>query len=225
MRGRKHLSVRNPHEAVPDILKARRAIVVEYTHPHECVLIWPGADPFRHFFDALQAIAVWPRTVAPHRLMETQVAYGKLEMRVLSEPHDFLASGFARFSMLQEFLARALGVGIGVLQHTIIAGHRYDKVSSEITPYEGVCPRMPLIRTAQEIWMQDLRMLLDEGGAAMGYRDPFFRCVAVPMWQTRREYLAGNLSAARGVGGRIRADDWRMAVMHWIKGAMDVVEK
>lgn len=216
--------MRNPHEAVPDILKARRAIVVEYTHPHECVLIWPGADPFWHFFDALQAIDVWPLTNAAH-LVETQVAYGKLEMRVLSEPHDFLASGFARFSMLQEFLARALGVDIGVLQHTIIAGHRYDKVSSEVTPYEGVYTRIPLIRTEQKIWLQDLRMLLDEGGKAMGYRDPFFRRVAVPMWLARREYQAGNLSAALDAGGHIMADDWRMAVMHWIKGAMDVVKK
>jgi len=50
-----------------------------------------------------------------------------------------------------------------------------------------------LIRTAQEIWRQDLRMLLDEGGKAMGYRDPFFRRVALPMWLARREYPSAAL--------------------------------
>lgn len=220
MRRRKHFTLRNPQEAVVEIIKARRAIVVEYTHPHECVLFWPGADPFKHFFDALNGIFEWPRITGPH-LIETQVVANRLEMRVLSDAHNFIASGAARFSWLQKYLAHKEGVGVGVLQHTLPAGHKYDKVSPARDPYDGVFRGMPLIRVGVGEWYQDLHMLLTEGSKAMGYRDPFFRKLGIPMYLARSAMKVGAFDAALNIAGRIEQKDWRMATTAWIKGAYD----
>lgn len=215
---------RNPHDAVPAIVKAWRVVAIQYTHPHECVLFWPGADPFKHFFDALQAIRSFPEVDGPH-LIDTQVVANKLEMRVLSREHDFIQSGAARFSMLQEFLARDVKVDAGMLQHALVAGHKYDPVKPAHSPYGEGFARWPLIRVSQEIWRQDLHMLLDEGDRCMGYREPFFRRVALPMWQARAALGKKDFKTAMDAAGRVQAEDWRLAATTWVKGEMDAVEK
>ena len=47
-------------------------------------------------------------------------------------------------------------------------------------------PTTKLITGPPDVWLQDLGMFMTEGDQAMGYRDPFFRRVAIPLLQAIR---------------------------------------
>lgn len=171
----------------------------------------------------------------------------ELDMMVTNRSNDIVwgtyGANAVHFSMLQEFVAAVAGVPVGRYWHVSFNWHGYlDTISPVMcladrafqphrvvqwaSPYErGNVEPYPIMNTDPETWLGDLDMFLDEEGRAMGYRDRFFRRVALPIVQTHDAFKQAEapqrykdaLAAAKG----IRATDWQLAIVEWIQRRYD----
>ena len=169
-----------------------------------------------------------------------QVNDGALDMVVYNRSNDIIWGAYGanavHFSMLQEYVAAMAGVPVGNYWQVSFNWHAYVAFLRPVfkladmaaqppsegvrTPYEGEVTPYPMVSTDPVTWMQDLLMFLEEEGKAMGYRDPFFRRVALPMMRAHNAFKEGKgrqrFADAISEAGDIRATDWRKAVLEWI---------
>jgi thymidylate synthase len=169
-----------------------------------------------------------------------QVRGGALDMMVTNRSNDIIWGAYGanavHFSMLQEYVAAGVGVPVGMYWQVSFNFHAYKKTLEPMamlgtmakqppghgmrTPYEGQVSPFKMVNSPIEQWNQDLMMFLDEGNKAMGYRDVFFRRVALPILRTHRAFkeLKGQdkFSGALAEAAGIKATDWRLAIEEWI---------
>jgi len=166
-------------------------------------------------------------------------ANGKLDMTVCNRSNDLVWGAYGanavHFSILQEYMAAAVGVDVGRYYQVSNNLHAYkdtlDQVAeladqaddpltgSQPSPYEqGIVRPFPLVSTPIDIWRQDLGVFLSDG-PIVGFRDPFFRRVVTPMHAAYRAYKsqdADRFNAARDILTQCKATDWRLAATQWI---------
>jgi len=169
-----------------------------------------------------------------------QIVNGELDMTVFNRSNDIIwgtyGANAVHFSYLQEFIAAVAEVCVGRYWQVSDNWHGYRTTVDPlfclaekrrmppdlgpINPYDNLEPS-PLINTDYNTWLSDLQMFLDEGTAAMGYRDRFFRRVALPMLMVHDAYK--NLAdparheLAIELTKRIEAKDWRKAAQEWLE--------
>jgi len=156
---------------------------------------------------------------------------GKLSMTVFCRSNDALWGAYGanavHFSILQEYLACRLGVEVGrywqvsnnfhvYLTHEEQCRHLAEEVAEN--PYEHVQPRH-LVSTPE--WDADLRMFLEEP-RSLGFRDSFFRRVALPMAAAHSAYKDESIPKRERVSTALRAlflgesCDWIVAAEDWL---------
>ena len=168
-----------------------------------------------------------------------QVNNSRLDMIVYNRSNDIIwgcyGANAVHFSMLQEVMAAMIGVPVGMYWQVSFNWHAYLTTLEPLqglqfwcaqppsagnrTPYEGDVEPYPMVNGDWAVWLQDLRMFMSEGYSALGYRDSFFRRVAIPMLRTHRAFKGGGDSRferARAEAGGIYATDWKRAVLEWI---------
>lgn len=173
-----------------------------------------------------------------------QVRNASLDMTVFNRSNDIIwgtyGANAVHFSMLQEFMAALVEVPVGRYWQVSDNWHAYmepyeklaglaDKafqpyrVVQWTSPYaQGTVTPFNMINGPVDVWLEDLDMFLNEENA-LGYRDPFFRRVALPMMQTHTTYKGGTnlekpmrFGAAHAEAQRIEASDWQRAAVEWI---------
>ena len=137
-------------------------------------------------------------------------------------------------SMLQEYMAIAIGVHVGRYFQISTNFHAYVNTfekylalldipsgSAYADPYGlgGVEP-FPMMSIDHGAWLNELIMFMTEG-SVIGYSDPFFTRVAVPMlvaWRTWKNkddpHRVHNTLAM--IDTMARRSDWRRACKDWI---------
>jgi hypothetical protein len=210
-----------------------------------------GAALATNHDDRRQVLQIWDCTVdlrdqdnkpdIPCNLtIHFQVVGGNLNMTVFCRSNDIIwgcyGANAVHFSMLQEFMAALVGVPVGRYWHISDNWHAYLDTFTPLipladqrcmppdqprNPYEGDAAWYPMINTPINVWLGDLTMFLDEGIHAMGYRDPFFRHVALPMMQAHRFFKEKDSSRALDSAAQIKAPDWRRAVTEWLTRRRD----
>ncbi len=166
---------------------------------------------------------------------------GRLDMMVTNRSNDMIWGAYGanavHFSYLHEYVARAVGVEQGVYRQVSANFHAYtsvldtvaglvDCVADPVTgravrdPYreERVEP-YPLMTLPVDEWNQELMMFLSEP-FAVGYRDPFFRRVAIPMLKAHRAFKSSGpdrFDAALLELENVAATDWKLAAQEWIE--------
>ena len=185
-----------------------------------------------------------------------QVRNSALDMTVFNRSNDIIwgtyGANAVHFSMLQEFMAAHVGVPIGRYWQVSDNWHAYMAPYKKIvgladkafqpyrivqwtSPYEhienGVTPYR-MINGPVDTWLAELNMFLEEGNEALGYTDPFFRRVALPMLRAHTIYKGGTnldkpqrFSTARVAAQDIAATDWRRAALEWIERRQKSWEK
>jgi thymidylate synthase len=171
-----------------------------------------------------------------------KVRDGALEMSVLCRSNDVLLGAYGanvvQFSVLQEFIARAAGVKIGVYRQLSDSFHVYSdspvwaRVQNEhdtVDPYSsGTVWPFPLMdsRTNYEDWLVQLSMCLR--GELVGYDgrlDPFFVNVAAPLlkawevWKDEEGTPAKNDRvdwAQHFISKNVQHCDWAVACTQWL---------
>lgn len=162
---------------------------------------------------------------------------GALDMTVCCRSNDIVwgayGSNVVHMSMLQELVAAIIGVEVGVYSQVSNDYHAYlkvleekpnmDVVSGSITPYDQVDP-YPMINVDPKIWLQDLDLFL-ENPESFGYRDQFFRRVAIPILRSHEAYRKrkdpDRFNKALEIINQCAAADWRIACIEWLEARME----
>lgn len=171
---------------------------------------------------------------------------GKLDMIVYNRSNDIVwgcyGANAVHFSVLQEYMARAVEVPVGVYTQVSFNWHLYldqhatlmyelanrapHPLVSANCPYskKEVSP-FPLMSTPPAVWQNDLDMFLCEGTRVGGYKDPFFRRVALPALVAWEEFKSSDsferFQLAQDQLNLISATDWRLAMSQWLGRRQD----
>lgn len=180
-----------------------------------------------------------------------QIRNEALDMTVFCRSNDIVwgtyGANAVHFSMLQEFMASAIGVNVGRYWHVSDNWHAYldtfDKVKMlgnqrreppdtgpENPYYWADIQAFPMVNGSADRWLSELTMFLDQEHKAMGYRDRFFRRVALPMMLTHNIYKSAEAGmerypAALEAADDIYATDWKRACKEWIQRRWDIQKK
>lgn len=168
-----------------------------------------------------------------------RTADGALDMTVFNRSNDAIWGAYGanavHFSILQEYMAGALGLRVGRYWQVSDNFHAYDDLFEKLVPFadnweQEFCPYFcgdvhvePLgVKEGGEVaWDQDLLMFLEDP-YAIGFRHRFFRQIATPMmaafqhWKTQKgedRYLGALEALARMPAG----NDWRENAEQWIQ--------
>lgn len=162
-----------------------------------------------------------------------QVIDGALNMTVCCRSNDILWGAYGanavHFSVLQEYMAAAIGVGIGPyvqfsnnlhiytdILDPINDAPRMDRLLFAPDPYAlGWVMPSSLISTSVQEWDQDLSRFMSDPAGDCAYVDPFFNDVVAPMYSAWRDRKL-RLNSGRPAAQAIAATDWRRACLDWI---------
>lgn len=159
------------------------------------------------------------------------ISGGRLDLTACNRSNDIvwgcLGANAVHMSVLQEYMAGRIGVGVGKYYQFSNNLHGYlDTIEplrglvmrqGEASPYEiGGAAATPLNNGQEpEAFAEDLRKLGEPG--ERGYRSTFFKQVFGPMEEVHRVFKADGPSVALSSCPAIGASDWRQAAEEWLK--------
>jgi thymidylate synthase len=158
-----------------------------------------------------------------------RIRKGKLDWTVFNRSNDYiygmLGANAVHMSVIQEYVARMVGVPMGSYEQISNCMHVYTKLTPhwerlKDLPLETNCPYksakvtpFPLI-TNKESWMSDLYTWMDQPWSGVQYVDPFFEHVTKPMAIAHKAHKDNN-NGLKYIGA-IKASDWRLACEQWL---------
>lgn len=159
---------------------------------------------------------------------------GDLNMTVYNRSNDMIwgtyGANAVHFSMLQEVMAAWIGVPLGKYWQVSNNYHVYKEVykkhmgiinSNVDCPYksQAVTP-YPMVTSPIDQWFSQLQMFLQEGPVT-GFTDPFFRKVAIPLWNAwfafKNKEDPQRVERAIILANGCIAKDWRKAAVEWLQ--------
>lgn len=166
---------------------------------------------------------------------------GRLDMSVCNRSNDVIWGAYGanavHMSVLQEVVAAGVGVPVGRYWQISNNFHGYrdtmdpladlaDQAADPLImrdvycPYErGAVRPYPMVQDFER-WMRELEMFMEDP-LAIGYQEPFFRKVAVPMWKTFMTYKdkadERRFVKALELVQDIAATDWKAACVDWLQ--------
>lgn len=162
-----------------------------------------------------------------------------LDMTVCNRSNDIYWGAYGanavHMSILQEFVARAIGIHMGYYYQVSNNYHLYtgipeleSQATREVMAYhatkndhyaahfiETVHP-FPLMRVSDTLWMSELNDFMQDPNKREGHTEPFFTDVAVPMFNAWHE-RKNKISDGEHWVSQIAAEDWRLACTEWIE--------
>jgi thymidylate synthase len=159
--------------------------------------------------------------------------YGHLDMTVCNRSNDIIwgcyGANAVHFSFLQEFVASSIGCKVGKYYQVSNNWHgyletieplRYLSMEGYKSPYEKekIKP-FPIMSVSMEEWQQDLSMFINVG-LVIGFKDPFFKKVVTPMYNSFLAFKnaedSERFETAHEILEDCAAEDWRIACQEWI---------
>lgn len=175
-----------------------------------------------------------------HAYFDRRGPGGALNMTVCNRSNDIIWGAYGanavHFSVLQEFLAAAIGCPVGVYRQMSNNFHMYTELYPQIVTKgtmrelggdavfsdhynhgEELTP-MPLVNCGDiTAWLVDLEDFMADPLGDVVYLDAFFDKVAAPMYIAWHEYKATNFHTALTAANHIAAPDWRLACVQWLE--------
>lgn len=150
-----------------------------------------------------------------------------LDMTVCCRSNDIIWGAYGanavHMSILQEYMAAAIGCPMGTYRQISNNYHAYTKtlvdIEDYINPYDmrEVKP-YPLVRDPER-FLQELDLFM-VNSQVIGFTEPFFRRVAVPVLEAHMTYRnkdnPNRYSEARLILETCQASDWKRACVEWI---------
>lgn len=162
--------------------------------------------------------------------------HGCLDMMVTCRSNDIVWGAYGanavHMSMLQEYMAAAVGVPIGEYWQVSYNWHAYEETYQRVrplsyaenrpNPYRHFNP-FSMVNTDLRKWNEDLHVFI-ENGPIVGFRDAFFRRVATPIyhaWKAKEDKDDKNRwEKAYEIMEQCSAPDWKIACQEWIARRM-----
>lgn len=167
-----------------------------------------------------------------------KIRNGKLNMTVCCRSNDIIwgcyGANAVHFSILQEYMARKIGVKMGLYYHISDSWHYYlenptykklkmGAAYGEQDYYAGHGYTPSRIASAAicneetDVWDADLsRFFTDDWDDPIMYKDLFFSKTAYPMRDAWRCYKRGDFEAALHLCKNIASPDWELACTQWM---------
>lgn len=233
-RWREHFDIEgggNPN--LPDQLDTLVRLLKENPQDRRAVLtMWdPAAD-----------LGADKKDVPCNLIVHFRIKQGELDMMVFCRSNDIIygcyGANAVHFSMLLEYLAGRVGVGVGKYYQISSNFHAYapvlEKIGVPITRYpESVPSEYPEptpIGTNWEAWDEDLEKFMNWTPRAYPelissqYSNPWFKETAGPLYITHCIWRDGNRNAAfeylKGSERNV-SPDWRRAALAWMRRRLD----
>ena len=164
-----------------------------------------------------------------------RIVDGALDITVCCRSNDIIWGAYGanavHFSVLQEYLARRIGVKMGLMYQLSNNWHAYKDVVDRIVRRAGGIdlypedfyttyhlPESPLFSIGKEI-DRDIATFMSEGGSM--YANAVFTQTLLPMWYAWDAFKAGNLERALSTARNIEAHDWQKACVEWLMRRRD----
>jgi thymidylate synthase len=187
-----------------------------------------------------------PKDVPCNLVVIPRVHDGVLDITVCCRSNDIIwgatGANAVHFSVLQEYLAAAIGVGVGKMYQLSNNWHGYVDVLKKteeeldpyaglwINPYENMDMRMfrgvPPLRpqpmvTHPDAFLADCELFVYKRdairrGEMVVFMNPWFTQTLISMDRAHAEWRAGDMSCAVGYAEQIQATDWRAAALAWL---------
>lgn len=168
-----------------------------------------------------------------------QVVAGRLDMCVFNRSNDLVwgatGANAVHFSVLQEWMAAAVGVPVGSYYQisanlhlyldrhaNLMDGHRQLPLSS---PYDLGVELFPLVNTDPHAWLDEVSMFVECGTRSVGLRDRFLRRVAMPMLEAWECYKDDDVAGALQVAYNIEDQAWARACQEWLMRRRDFASR
>lgn len=204
-----------------------------------CVLaMWDACPPAAMGSDDLRLAVSGGKDVPCNTHIYFDVRDNKLNMTVCCRSNDIIWGAYGanavHMSILQEYMAKSVGVEVGLYRqfsnnyhaytdvyHTellnsiSIEAHRTNYYQKPLSIEQPAVAPYPLISTDVASWDKDLHKFLDDPLSGYVYHDPFFKQVAEPMWSAwmvRKDKQGDPMEHVRA----IVAEDWKLACAQWI---------
>ena len=166
---------------------------------------------------------------------------GKLDMTVCNRSNDIVwgcyGANMVHMSVLQEFVASAVGLPVGVYTQVSNNFHSYvdradvQRLMDAQAPNQASWPiayeadlRYKSLRkvalnsdTEWQRWLDDAVMFVAFPTATNGLLAPFFEHVARPLMTAHAAYKDGDMTSAYRHAAECVAQDWRLAATEWLK--------
>lgn len=168
-------------------------------------------------------------------LLMLKIRDGKLNLTVCCRSNDAVWGAYGanvvQFSTLQEFIARAVGVEVGVYSQVSDSFHVYiDRPDFEKnfgTEYVGSPRRWRYDNTVRPFalindgtpwreWLSQCELFCEEGAVVYENADPYFTMVATPLYEAWKLHKAGNTGHAIMSLGDMVFCDWKVACCEWL---------
>lgn len=165
---------------------------------------------------------------------------GKMTLQVFCRSNDMVWGAYGanavHMSMLQEYVARAVGVEIGTYIQISSSFHAYmneqwdlikNLLPEDTCPYtSGEVEPYPMMVVGQQLWDRDLKLFFEDQ-RAYGYEDPFFQRVVQPLWFAWKAWKMTGMSKdariarAQEVLEQCAAKDWKKAASEWLNRRLE----
>lgn len=190
-------------------------------------------------------------TTLTERMNIVQDLHRYLDLTVLCRSNDIVWGAYGanavHFSMLQEYLAGKLGVGVGRMYQFSNNWHGYvsvvdsyvnkrnyvsavdsyvNKRNAADAPvvhmdlYASGHVRTSPIMTDPSGWDLDMCHFLAKPEAERRYANPWFETTAAPMWMAHALWKLGKRNSAIDTAATIASSDWRRAATEWMQRRM-----
>lgn len=169
-------------------------------------------------------------------LVMLKVRDGRLNATVACRSNDMIWGAYGanavQFSVLQEFIARAIGVDVGTYHqvsdsfHVYIDNPKWEPLQRERGMHyldlyaDGAVRPYPLMTNADwQSWLTDLQLFItsNKDPENRSYQHHFFRDVAVPVHMTWMRWKQDGAEEALKTADFIAASDWRAACKMWLQ--------
>lgn len=183
--------------------------------------------------------------IIPHLYTSSLSGKTHLNFTIINRSNDLVwglcGANAVHMSMLQEFMAGALGAEVGVWDHITNNLHAYE---SHMDLVREVGARDNKNEASYELWsgsyggqygkMAEIPMIVNPDnwedflvecaelcdGKQEGFRNAFLEDTVEPVWASWREWKAGNYEDAIDIAESIDQHDWRTAIVQWYKRAL-----
>lgn len=178
-------------------------------------------------------------SISHHRVPDFTPCNPRLDFTIINRSNDLVwglcGANAVHMTMLQEFMACALGVEVGAWHHITNNLHVYEphwplvkKVNDQVVagekpwePYGGFAvppkDRPPMVLNWRT-FLKECEELCN--GKQQGFTEPFLEETVEPVWASWREWKAGNYQEAIDIAECIEAYDWRLAIVQWYNRAL-----
>lgn len=169
------------------------------------------------------------KDVPCNQQMMFRVVGSTLDMLTTNRSNDVVwglcGANAVHLTMLQEYIALALGLSVGIWTHVSNNLHLYtgphehligktDYFADRNREYVGNF-RENLFISRQTFDYELMRFL--DNGPDYGFTEPFLEYTAAPVWRAWAKYKSGDMYGALKEAAQIRSDDWAAACRSWLE--------